>query len=72
MTSSDLTPTNSQIQWSELMTHTLMLDLETTRSGKIRHIGAILNGRVFEKKERAGRSTTLKQLDEFAGVDGYC
>ena len=31
-----------------------MLDLETTRSGKIRHIGAILNGRVYEKKEWAG------------------
>ncbi len=67
MASSSLTPTNSQMQLSELMTHTLMLDLETTRSGKIRHIGAILNGRVYEKKERAGTSTTLKQLDEIAG-----
>ena len=43
-----------------------MLDLETARSGKIRHIGAILNGRVFERKERAGSSATLKQLDEIA------
>ncbi len=43
-----------------------MLDLETTRSGKLRHIGAILNGRVFERKETAGSSATLKQLDEIA------
>lgn len=36
---------------SGLITRTLMLDLETTRSGRIRHIGAILNGHVFEKME---------------------
>ena len=51
---------------SDLMVRTLMLGLETTRSGKIRHIGAILNGRVYERKERAGSASTLKQLDEFA------
>ena len=48
------------------MARTLMLDLETTRSGRIRHIGAILNGRVFEKKERAGSPSILKQLDAIA------
>jgi ATP-dependent DNA helicase RecQ len=52
------------MQLSELLTRTLMLDLETTRSGKIRHIGAVLNGRVFEKRERAWSAATLKQLDE--------
>ena len=51
---------------SELLSRTLMLDLETTRSGRIRHIGAILNGQVFEKKERAGSETTLKALEAFA------
>ncbi len=51
---------------SGLLTRTLMLDLETTRSGRIRHIGAILDGRVFEKKERAGSKTTLKELEAFA------
>jgi hypothetical protein len=45
---------------SGLLTRTLMLDLETTRSGRIRHMGAILNGRVFEKTERAGSKATLK------------
>ena len=52
---------------SELLTRTLMLDLETTRSGRIRHIGAILNDQIFEKKERAGSKATLKQLEAFAG-----
>jgi ATP-dependent DNA helicase RecQ len=44
----------------------LLLDLETTRSGRVRHIGAVLNSHVFEKKERAGSIDTLKQLDEIA------
>lgn len=66
MASSGLTPTNSQTPFSELMARTLMLDLETTRSGRIRHIGAIINGRVFERKESAGSPATLKQLDEIA------
>ena len=61
-----LTPTNSEAQLSGLLNRTLMLDLETTRSGKIRHIGAVLNGHVFEKKERAGSTTTLKELDDIA------
>lgn len=51
---------------SGLITRTLLLDLGTTRSGRIRHIGAILNGHVFEKKERAGSQSTLKQLEVFA------
>jgi len=51
---------------SNLIARTLMLDLETTRSGKICHIGAILDGRIYERKERAGSASTLKQLDEFA------
>lgn len=66
MAISGLTPAISQTPLYELMAHTLMLDLETTRSGRIRHIGAILNGRVFEKKERAGSSAILQQLDEFS------
>lgn len=66
MAISGLTPAISQTPLSDLMARTLMLDLETTRSGKIRHIGAIINGRVFEKKERAGSTAILKQLDEIA------
>jgi len=49
-----LTKTIPETQISGLWNRTLMPDLETTRSGKIRHIGAALTGRIFEKKERAG------------------
>ena len=52
--------------YSELMAKTLLLDLETTRSGRIRHIGAVIDGRVFEKKKGAGSRSTLKQLEEIA------
>jgi len=58
---------NSDAQLSELLNRSLLLDLETTRSGRVRHIGAVLNGHVFEKKERAGSAATLKKLDEVAG-----
>ena len=51
---------------SDLMTRTLLLDLETTRSGKIRHIGALLNGRVSATNKRADSASILKQLDEIA------
>ncbi len=51
---------------SDLMDSTLLLDLETTRSGKIRHFGAVLNGRVFEKTEKAGSKAVLDQLDALA------
>jgi ATP-dependent DNA helicase RecQ len=48
------------------MNRTLLLDLETIHSGKIKHIGAILNGRVFEKTEKAGSKAVLDQLDALA------
>jgi len=52
--------------FSDLMTRTLLLDLETTRSGKIRHVGAVLNDHIFEKTERAGSKDALSQLEDFA------
>jgi ATP-dependent DNA helicase RecQ len=51
---------------SELRSQTLLLDLETTRTGKIRHVGAISNGRIFEKFTRGGSKTVLEELNEFA------
>ena len=60
------TRTIQEVKLSGLLNRTLLLDLETTRSGRVRHIGAVLNGHVFEKKERAGSVDTLKQLDEIA------
>jgi ATP-dependent DNA helicase RecQ len=71
LASTGQSPGYGQPQLSELMAHTLMLDLETTRSGRIRHIGAILDGYVYEKKQGAGSATTLKQLDELAAEADY-
>ncbi len=66
MATSGLNQITSQTLLSELMTHTLMLDLETTRSGRIRHIGtAVLNGRVFERKERA--VTSIPRISNTTG-----
>ena len=56
---------------SDLMAQTLLLDLETTRTGKIRHIGAVYNGQVFEKKQNAGSKAVLEALDRFAQPATY-
>jgi ATP-dependent DNA helicase RecQ len=55
---------------SDLIARTLLLDLETTRSGKIRHVGAVLKDRVFERAQNAGSKAVLEALDELAkGAD---
>ena len=51
---------------SDLMDRTLLLDLETTRSGKIRQVGAVLNRHIFEGTEKGGSKAVLEQLDELA------
>jgi ATP-dependent DNA helicase RecQ len=56
---------------SEFFAQTLLLDLETTRTGKIRHIGAIFNGSVYEKAKNAGSVKVLKELDRFARSAAY-
>jgi ATP-dependent DNA helicase RecQ len=53
------------------MAQTLFLDLETTRTGKIRHIGAVFNGNVYEKVKNAGSVKILKELDRFAQSATY-
>ena len=53
-----------KMNFPDLMSRTLLLDLETTRTGKIKHVGAVLNGHIFEKTERAGSEAILQQLDE--------
>ena len=47
----------------ELLRRTLLIDLETTRSGRIRHVGAIINDQIFEKKSYSHTKESLKQLD---------
>ena len=50
MANTRLISTDLEVQLSELLNRTLLLDLETTRSGRVRHIGAIIKDHVFEKK----------------------
>jgi len=54
-----------------LLNSTLLLDLETTLSGKIRQIGAVFNGHILEKTKLAGSKAVLKQLDDFARDADY-
>jgi ATP-dependent DNA helicase RecQ len=54
----------------ELLSRTLLLDVETTKSGKIREIGAILDGRVVQATAGASVGKTLSQVDDlFSGAD---
>lgn len=54
-----------------LLNSTLLLDLETTLSGKIRQIGAVFNGKFIEKTKFAGSKAVLEQLDNFADNADY-
>ncbi len=49
---------------SELLNRTLLLDLETARTGRIRHVGAVLNDRIFERTQKAGSKAVLEALDD--------
>ena len=54
------------MDFSDLMHQTLLLDLETTRTGRIRHVGAVFNGQIFEKQAPAGSRAVLESLEHFA------
>ena len=54
-----------------IMARTLLLDLETTRAGRIRHVGAIFQDAIFEKQTGTGSRTVLEQLDQFARNADY-
>lgn len=56
---------------TEFSSQTLLLDLETTRTGQIRHIGAVFNGQVFERTQRAGSRAVLEELERFARPAAY-
>jgi hypothetical protein len=50
----------------ELIGRTLLLDIETTKNGQIRHVGAVFNHQVFENKGRLHSKAILNQLDDLA------
>ncbi len=49
-----------------ILNRSLLLDIETTRSGRIRQVGAVLNTVVFERKTQAHSRGTLESLDALA------
>jgi ATP-dependent DNA helicase RecQ len=54
----------------EIISRTLLLDIETTRTGRIRHVGAVLNDIVYETRQQAQLKKILEQLDTVAeGAD---
>jgi ATP-dependent DNA helicase RecQ len=52
----------------DLISHTLLLDIETTSGGKIRHIGAILNDQIIQTTAGSSAKKTLSQVDDLASV----
>jgi ATP-dependent DNA helicase RecQ len=54
------------MNFSDFIDRTLLLDLETTRSGRIRHVGAVFRNQLFEKTQNAGSKSVLEQLDTLA------
>jgi len=51
---------------NDLISKAVLLDIETTKNGKIRHIGAVFNDQIFENKGRAHSKAILDQLDDIA------
>ena len=50
---------------------TMLLDLETTRTGRIRQVGAVLGRETIEHKGGGPSRTVLERLDEFAASADY-
>ena len=52
----------------ELISRTLLLDIETTKSGKIWHIGAVFNDHVFETSAESSLKQTLSHVEDLASI----
>ena len=52
----------------ELISRTLLLDIETTKSGRIRHIGAVFNDHVVETSVEATVKQTLSQVEDLSSI----
>ncbi len=55
----------------ELLTNSLLLDLETTLEGKIFKIGAVFQGQTFERQGRFNLKEALSELDRFGAEATY-
>lgn len=52
--------------WKDLFAKTLLIDLETTRTGRIRQVGAVLGDTVYEARAGTGARRTLERIDDLA------
>lgn len=50
----------------ELLSRTLLLDIEATKSGRIHRIGAVFNDRVVEASSESSLKKTLSQIEDLA------
>ncbi len=55
----------------ELISRTLLLDLETTKTGRIRHIGAVFNDQVFETNSESSLKQILSHVEALASVADF-
>ncbi|MFH2059489.1 MAG: RecQ family ATP-dependent DNA helicase [Pseudomonadota bacterium] len=51
--------------------HTLIIDFEAVPNGDIFHVGAVFNGRTFEKKDIKDSKAVLKELSVFSSGADY-
>ncbi|GAK54821.1 ATP-dependent DNA helicase, RecQ family [Candidatus Vecturithrix granuli] len=49
-----------------LLSRCLLLDIETTKQGALRHVGALFQGQTFERKTPFELEAILHELDQFA------
>lgn len=56
---------------SDLIAKCLLIDLETTRDQRIRHIGALFGGQKFERSGHFDLAKSLAELDVFANKADY-
>ena len=57
--------------FDELISRTLLLDIETTKSGNIRQIGAVFNDQVFETNTESSLKQTLSHVEDLASVADF-
>ena len=55
----------------ELISRTLLLDIEATKSGRIHRIGAVFNDRVVEASTESSLKKTLSQIEELASAADF-
>lgn len=67
----DMSISEKNLTCSDFVSRCLLIDLETTKSRGIHHIGAIFGDQTFERKGRFDLKEALTELDAFAAKSDY-